>query len=436
VDTPETRYARTTDGVSIAYHVVGDGPVDLIWLHAFLGGLEILWEHEVMRSITNKFATFARVIRHDARATGLSSRATELPDLETQVRDAVAVLDAVGSRSTVVFGAGPGAHAASLFAATYPSRTRALVLWDFYAWTTGAFDPADLELLARTWGTEASAAAAMARVAPSMIGDRGFLRWYAKVQRHFVPPDVAADLMESAMETDIRPVLPAIHVPTLVLARGWPDNEKDREVGEMIDGSTFVLLPGEERATFAGDQDDLVGAIRDFVGAGPAQRKTETVLRAVLFTDIVGSTEHLAKVGDKAWGEIIVAHDERSGRAVEAHGGRIVKSTGDGVLATFEGPAQAVRCARNIADALADLDVEIRAGVHVGEIETVGDDVTGVTVNVAARVAALAGPSEVLVSSTVKDLTPGSGLTFEDAGEHELKGVPDRWRLYRVVNAG
>ncbi len=435
MDAPETKYATAADGVSIAYHTVGDGPIDLLWLHAFMGGLEVLWEHEVMRSITNKLTTFARVIRHDMRATGLSSRAAALPNLETQVQDAVAVLDAVGSRSTVIFGAGPGAHAASLFAATYPDRTRALVLWDFYVWAGDAFQPSDLDLLGRTWGTEASAAAAMARVAPSMIADRGFLRWYAKVQRHFVPPDVAADLIRSAMETDIRPVLPAIHVPTLVLARRWPGHEDDRRVGEMVEGSTFILLEGEDRATFAGRQDDLVDAIRDFVGAEPGTAPSHTLLRAVLFTDIVGSTQHLARIGDQAWRELIVLHDDRSRRAIERHGGRLVKSTGDGVLATFEGPAQAVRCARAIADALEEAGLEIRAGVHVGEIETVGDDVTGVTVNVAARVAALAGPSEILVSATVKDLTPGSGLLFEDAGEHELKGVPDRWHLFRVVDA-
>jgi class 3 adenylate cyclase len=434
MDLPETRYAKAPDGVSIAYHVVGDGPIDLLWLHAFMGSLEVLWEHEVMRSITDKLASFARVIRHDMRATGLSSRASELPDLETQVQDAVAVLDTIGSRSTVIVGAGPGAHAASLLAATYPARTRALILWDFYVWTGTAFHPNDLDLMTRSWGTEASAAAAMARVAPSLIGDRTFLRWYAKVQRHFVPPDVAADLMRSAMDIDIRPVLSAIHVPTLVLARGWPDHERDRSVAEMIDGSTFELLPGEDRATFAGNQDDLVGAIRHFVGAGSAERTSQTALRAVLFTDIVGSTEHLGRVGDKAWSELIAMHNERSLGAVEAHGGRMVKSTGDGVLAIFEGPAQAVRSARQIGAALDGLGIEIRSGVHVGEIEMLGDDVTGVSVNVAARVASMAGPSEVLVSSTVRDLVAGSGLGFEDAGEHELKGVPDRWRLYRVVS--
>ena len=434
IDVPETRYAEAPDGVSIAYHLMGDGPIDLMWLHAFMGGLEVIWEHEAVRSLTTKLASFARLIRHDVRATGLSSRATELPNLETQVQDAAAVLDAVGSRSTVSLGAGPGAHVASLFAATYPERTRALVLWDFYVWAGSAFHPNDLDLLARTWGTEAAAAATMAQVAPSMVGDREFLRWFAKVQRHFVPPDVAAELFRSAIDTDIRPVLPAIHVPTLVLARGWPDHEKDREMAEMIEGSTFVLLPGRDRATFAGDQDDLVGAIRDFVGADPMPRSSGTLLRAVMFTDIVGSTEHLARVGDRAWRELIVAHDDRSRRAVERNGGRVVKTTGDGVLATFEGPAQAVRVALEISAALDELGLQIRAGVHVGEIETVGDDVIGVTVNVAARVASLAGSSEVLVSSTVKDLTPGSGLTFDDAGEHELKGVPDRWHLYRVVN--
>jgi class 3 adenylate cyclase len=241
-------------------------------------------------------------------------------------------------------------------------------------------------------------------------------------------------MMKSAIETDIRPVLPAIHVPTLVLARGWPEHENDRTVAEMIEGSTFVLLPGSDRATFAGNQDELVEAVREFVGVDQAKRSSETLLRAVLFTDIVGSTEHLTRVGDRAWRELIVAHEDRSRRAIERHGGRVVKSTGDGVLAIFEGPAQAVRGAQEIATSLGELELQIRAGVHAGEIETVGDDVTGVSVNVAARVAAMAGPSEILVSSTVKDLTPGSGLTFEDAGEHELKGVPDRWHLYRVVS--
>jgi len=399
-----------------------------------MGSLEVLWEHEVMRSLTAKLSSFARLIRHDMRATGLSSRAASLPDLETQVRDAAAVLDAVGSRSTVIAGAGPGAHAALLFGATFPERTRALCLWDLYAWAGSAFRAPDLELLTRTWGTEASAGAAMADVAPSMVGDRDFLRWYAKVQRHFVPPDAAAALMRSALETDIQPILPTIHVPTLVMAREWSDHERDREVASRIDGVRFELLPGRDRATFAGDQSSMADAIRSFLGVDRPVAPPSTLLRAVLFTDIVGSTEHLARVGDRAWREVLVAHDARASEAIQAHGGRVLKSTGDGLLATFEGPAQAVRAAHEVGRSLTDLGIEIRAGVHVGEIETRGDDVAGVAVHVAARVAALAGPSEVLVSSTVKDLAAGSGLTFEDAGEHELKGVPDRWRVYRVTD--
>jgi class 3 adenylate cyclase len=305
-------------------------------------------------------------------------------------------------------------------------------LWDLYAWAGNAYHPADLELLTSTWGTEAAAGAAMARVAPSMVGDREFLRWYAKIQRHFVPPDSAAELMRTALDTDIRPLLPTIHVPTLVLARGWTDHELDREMASQIDGARFELLPGNERATFAGDQTSMVDAIRAFLGVDQSVVAPTTLLRAVLFTDIVNSTEHLARVGDRAWRDVLVAHDERATRTIEEHGGRMVKSTGDGLLAIFEGPAQAVRAARAIANAIRDLEIQIRAGVHVGEIETRGADVAGVTVHIASRVAGLADADQVLVSSTVKDLAAGSGLVFTDRGEHALKGVPGTWGVYVV----
>ena len=433
MDLPTTRYTMTPDGVSLAYHTYGDGDVDLLWLHAFMGGLEVMLEHPVMQTLTERLGSFARLIRHDMRATGLSGRASSLPDLETQVQDAAVVLDAVGSRSTVIVGAGPGAHAALLFGATFPERTRALVLWDLHAWAGHAFEGRDLSTVAQTWGSESAAAAAMAHVAPSLVADRAFIRWYAKVQRHFLPPDGAGDLMRSAIETDIRPVLSTVHVPTLVLARSWAGHEQDAEVAKEIDGAEFRLLPGSERASFADDQDSMVDAMRDFLGVAPARPAARTVLRAVLFTDIVGSTEHLARLGDRAWRDLIVAHDERSKVAVEAHGGRIVKSTGDGILAIFEGPAQAVRAAQEIGVALADLGVTIRAGAHIGEIETMGEDVTGVAVNAAARISALAGSEEVLVSSTLRDLVAGSGLAFDEAGQHELKGVPGIWTLYRAV---
>jgi class 3 adenylate cyclase len=240
--------------------------------------------------------------------------------------------------------------------------------------------------------------------------------------------------MRSALDTDIRPILPAIHVPTLVLAREWSDHDLDRQIAEEIPNARFEMLPGTERATFAGDQDSLADAIRAFVGAGQTAAPVTTLLRAVLFTDIVSSTEQVARVGDRAWRDVLVAHDERAGATIGDHGGRVVKSTGDGILATFEGPAQAIRAAQSLGTSVRDLGIEIRAGVHVGEIETRGDDVAGVAVHVAARVAALAGASEVFASATVKDLAAGSGLRFEDQGEHELKGMPDRWHLYRVLS--
>jgi class 3 adenylate cyclase len=436
VDLPKTEYTQTPDGVSLAYHVIGDGPVDLLWLHAFMGGLEVMMEHEVMQTLTERLTSFARLIRHDMRATGLSGRASSLPDLETQVQDAAVVLDAVGSRSTVIVGAGPGAHAALLFGATFPARTRALVLWDLHAWAGHAFGGRDLSTVTQTWGSEAAAAAAMAQVAPSLVGDRDFIRWYAKVQRHFLPPDGAGELMRSAIETDVRPLLSTVHVPTLVLARSWSGHDQDAEVTTLIDGAEFRLLPGSERASFADDQDSMVEAMREFLGVAPARPETHTVLRAVLFTDIVGSTEHLARLGDSAWRDLIVAHDERSRAAVEARGGRIVKSTGDGILAVFEGPAQTVRAAHDISAALGDLQIEIRAGAHIGEIETMGDDVTGVAVNAAARISALASANEVLVSATLRDLVAGSGLAFEEAGLHDLKGVPGAWMLYRTIAPG
>ena len=431
MDLPATRYARTADGVSLAYHSVGDGAVDLLWFHAFMGSLEVMLEHPVMRSLTDRLTSFARVIRHDMRAAGLSGRATSLPDLETQVQDAAVVLDAAASRSTVIVGAGPGAHTALLFGATFPARTRALVLYDVYAWMQHAYAPRDLDTVVQTWGTEAAAAASMAEVAPSLVGDRDFLRWYAKVQRHFLPPESAGELLANALATDVRPLLSTVHLPTLVLARSWTGYEADAEIADEIDGATFQLLPGTERASFAEPQQAMVDAIRDFLGATAGHPTSTTVLRAVLFTDIVDSTARLASMGDAAWRALIVEHDGRARTIVESHGGRLVKSTGDGILAVFEGPAQAVRAAAAFGRAVHELGIEIRSGAHIGEIETFGDDVTGVAVNAAARIAGLAGPDEVLVSTTLRDLVAGSGLRFEPAGDHELKGVPGTWTLFR-----
>ncbi|MGZ8620705.1 MAG: adenylate/guanylate cyclase domain-containing protein [Actinomycetota bacterium] len=443
MDVPETRYARTQDGVHLAYHVVGEGPVDLLWLGSFNGGLEILWEHPLIRSLTEKLTAFARVIRHDMRATGLSDRNPPLPDLETQVEDIRTVLDAAGSWSTVIVSAAN--PAGPLFAATHPRRTRALCFWDPTGRATWADDypcgetpdEAERELgtIEATWGTDAFAASMMAEVAPTMVGDRDLVRWYARLTRHWVAPGDAVELMRRWNQTDIRDVLPTISVPTLCVAREFEGGNAEAEhVSGLIPGASLVVLPGEDRFSAAGDQGALVATIRGFVGASPSTNETDTVLRAVLFTDIVDSTATSARLGDAAWRELLERHHAVVRAQLARHGGTEVDTAGDGFFATFDGPARAVRSAQAIVEAVGALGIEVRAGVHAGECRVIDRKAGGITVTIGARVSALAGPSEVLISQTVKDLTAGSGLVLEDAGQHELKGVPDRWHLYRVID--
>ncbi|MGZ8582632.1 MAG: adenylate/guanylate cyclase domain-containing protein [Actinomycetota bacterium] len=443
MDVPETRYALTDDGVHIAYHVVGDGPVDIVWIHSFNGGLELQWEHPLIPALTAKLNTFARVIRHDMRGTGLSDRYAGLPDLETEARDVIAVLDAAGSRSTVIVSAGN--VVAPLVAATYPRRVRALCLFDPEARGTAAEGSewgisgdearADIEAARDGWGTDAYAAEFMEAVAPSLAGDRELIRWYARLQRHWVAPGDAVELLRRSYETDIRDVLPSIGVPTLCIVRQFEEGIEAAEyVARTIPGATLVTLPGSEHYSAAGDQDALVAAIRNFIGVAPSGVASGRALRAVLFTDIVGSTETAFRLGVDEWKALLERHHELVRSELASFDGDEVDTAGDGFYATFEGPAAAVRCAEAIARKVRDLGIEIRAGVHVGECEVIDGHLGGPTAAIGARVGALSGPSEVLVSRTVKDLVAGSGLAFEDAGEHELKGVPDRWRLYRVVH--
>jgi class 3 adenylate cyclase len=442
VDVPETRYAIADAGVHLAYHVVGDGPVDVLWLHSFLGGLELLWEHPVIRTLTASLNSFARVIRHDMRATGLSDRNRPLPDLETQVRDIVAVLDAAGSRSTVVVSAGNAVG--PLFAAAHPRRTRALCYFDPTARGIRSEDypfgktegeaERELEDLERKWGTDAVSAAMVAELVPTMSGERDLVRWHAKVTRHWVAPGDAVELMRRWNETDIRDVLPTISVPTLCLARRFEEGTGEAEhVTGLIPGARLLVLPGTERFSAAGDQDSLVEAIREFVGVTPTTDESGSFLRAVLFTDVVASTSIAARLGDSAWRTLMKRHHETVRRLLELHGGTEEDTAGDSFFATFDGPVRAVRCAGAIVAAVRDLDLEVRAGVHAGECRVIDGKTAGIAVVIGARVCALAGASEVLASQTVKDLVAGSGLVFEDRGEHELKGVPGRWRLYSVV---
>ena len=447
MDIPETRYA-SSEGVSVAYQVFGDGPVDLVWVPGYVSNVEYTWQYPATARFARRLGSFARVIAFDKRGTGLSDRVSPdyMPDLETRMDDVRAVMDAAGSERAVLYGISEGGPMSILFAATYPERTVALIVSGAsarYAWAPdypGGLQEEDndayLEDARLRWGTREMAAEELrAWVAPSLADDPETIEWFATFMRVGASPGSAVANQLMCFEIDVRDVLPAIQVPTLVLQR-----EGDRDITapgsyltERIPGSKLIVLPGDDHAVWFGPAEAELDVIEEFVtGERPAPR-IDRVLTTVLFTDIVDSTRTAADLGDERWKELLARHDEAAKSEIAHHRGSYVHTTGDGLLATFDGPGRAVRCAQAIGGSIRSLGLEIRAGCHTGEIELADDDVQGLAVHIGARVAALAGPSEVLVSSTVKDLVAGSGLAFDDAGEHELKGVPDRWRLYRVV---
>ncbi len=438
---PETRYAKSGD-VNIAYQVTGGGPFDLVLVAGFISHLEYDWEDPGSRAFFERLTSFSRLIRFDKRGTGLSDRPGGLPDLETRMGDVRAVTDAAGSERAALFGYSEGGPMSCLFAATYPERTSALVLYGTYAKRRDPDDdypwaPTREERLAyadeieRAWGSEAD----MARMAPG--ADPAMQRWWATRARAAASPGAARALILMNSEIDVRAVLPSIRVPTLVLHRSGDRDSRPAEgryIAERIPGARFVELPGDDHIPWI-DADQIVDEVQEFLtGVRPAP-EPDRVLATVLFTDIVGSTERAAALGDRRWRELLREHHALVRRELERFRGLEVDTAGDGFLATFDGPARAVRCARALVAALAESGIEIRAGLHTGECELLGDKVAGIAVHIGARVAALAEPGEVLVSSTVKDLVAGSGIEFEERGEHELKGVPGAWRLYAVAGA-
>jgi pimeloyl-ACP methyl ester carboxylesterase len=452
VNAPETRYAKTADGVNIAYQVTGDGPVDIVFVMGWTSHIELMWAEPSLARFLGRLATFSRLILFDKRGMGLSDRVSpeRLPSLEVRMDDARAVMDAVGSERAVVIGVSEGGPMATLFAATYPERTIALILFGTgacwipdagYPWPTMS-DPRFEEAIAedeRLWGTKEFAAREIRDWgAPTQVDDEPAVTWLADYLRHAASPGAAVALERMNRGIDVRPALPAIHVPTLVLARdgdlAFPVDET-RWMAEQIHGARFVSFPGVDHFFWVGDQDQLLDEINAFVGeVRGLEADLDRVLATVLFTDIVGSTAMASELGDKGWRELAERHHGIVRALLGRFRGQEIDTAGDGFFATFDGPARGVRCAEAIADAVTDLGIEVRAGVHTGEVETIAGKVGGIAVNVGARIAALAAPSEVLVSQTVRDLVSGSGLTFADAGVHELKGVPDRWHLYRVVD--
>jgi class 3 adenylate cyclase/alpha-beta hydrolase superfamily lysophospholipase len=437
---PKTRYARSGD-LQLAYQVVGDGPLDLVFVPGFVSHIEAIWEEPRSAAFLEHLAAFSRLIVFDKRGMGLSDRPPEPPTLEQGMDDVLAVMDAAGSERAALLGASEGGPMSMLCAATYPQRVSALALFATFPRILEADDyphglpeevvDAFFDVLEEDWGGPA----AIGMFAPSLIDDQQFRDSWARYLRLGTSPRGAQSLLRMYKEIDIRDVLATISVPTLVLHR-----ESDlvvqiatgRFIAEQIPGARFVQLSGEDHLPWAGDWQALVGEVEEFLTGERAAADIDRVLATVMFTDIVGSTESAARLGDRRWGDVVARHDELVRRKLDRYRGRPVKTLGDGFLATFDGPARAVRCAREIAEEVRSLGIEVRAGLHTGECELVGDDVAGMAINIGARVSSLAGPGEVLVSRTVKDLVYGSGIEFAERGEHTLKGVPGGWQLYAV----
>lgn len=435
------RYAHNGE-VSIAYAVSGDGPIDLLFIGGFVSHLEIGRELPLAARFFERLESFARVISFDKRGMGLSDRDAGAYSLENIVDDALAVLDAAGAGQVVAFGVSEGGPAATVLAATHPDRVRAMVQFGTYARLSRAADNPDghpVEVLRRTWKRmldEWGDASTLDLWAPGLAGDEEAREWWGRMLRSGASPGAMRAIGHMYEEIDVRPLLPAVSVPTLVLYRAGDrmvPAALSRAVADGIPGSRRVELPGSDHLFVAGDQDALLDEVEELVTGRPASRPSERVLATVVFTDIAQSTQRAAELGDRRWRELLSRHERLVRREVERFRGRLVKSTGDGALATFDGPARAVRAALALRAGARALGLELRAGVHIGEYERLGDDVAGMAVHLAARVEEAAEPGQVLVSGTLKDIVVGSGLEFADRGRHHLKGVPGEWPLYEVT---
>ena len=441
--TPETQYTKSGD-VNIAYQVVGDGPLDLVYVPGWVSNVEGAWEEPTSERFLRRLARFSRLILFDKRGTGLSDPVPEskLPTLEERMDDVRAVMDAAASERAALFGVSEGGNLSVLFSATYPERTVALVTFGIFAKRLRAPDypwapteeerESEIEFVEREWGREMD----LHVLLPSAADDPEFKRRLLSFLRRSASPAAAAALLRMNTQIDIREVLPTIHVPTLVLHRS-NDLETKIDEGRWIAGripeAKFVELPGGDHLPWVGDQDSVLDEIEEFLTGVRPIPEEDRVLATVLFTDIVGSTENAAKLGDRGWRDLLERHQAAVRRELARWRGREVDTAGDGFLATFDGPARAIRCGLAIATDARSLGLEVRAGVHTGECELLGDKVAGIAVHTGARVAAMAQGGEVLVSQTVKDLVAGSGLELLERGEHEFKGVPGRWRVYAAA---
>ena len=439
VSRPETRYARSGD-VHIAYQVFGDGDLDVVIVPGYITHVELVWENSAAERVFEALASFARVMIYDRRGSGLSDPLPDAPTLEERMDDVRAVMDAAGSERASLIGISEGVSMALLFAATYPERTRSLVAVGGMARSTWAEDypwgsppealvESAVELVSGHWGQGASVEFA----APSQAGDPEVRAFFGRMERATASPGMIAQLVQMFLDIDVRDVVPTVNVPALVLHRRHDmlvNIGHGRWLAEHLPNARLVELAGRDHAIWWEEPEATMAELQEFLTGTRYAPEPERTLATVLFTDIVDSTRQAAELGDARWRDVLERHQASVRSTLTRHNGREIKTTGDGFLATFDGPARAIRCARTIVDGAGADGVAVRAGVHTGECELMDDDIGGLAVHIAARVSALAQADEVLVSRTVKDLVAGSGIEFDDRGEHALKGVPDVWRLY------
>lgn len=442
MEQPATQYAYN-GRLHIAYQVFGEGAHDLVLVPAFITNVELWWDWPEVVRFYRRLAAFSRVIIFDRQGVGLSDPARPGATFEDWLDDLRSVMDAVDSERAALYGAADGGAVATLFAATYPERTAALILYGSYARRTWApdypwapeedFHKRAFEIYEQKWGREP---VGLGSAAPSLAHDQRFREIYVRGQRFSASPGAAADWYRIASEIDIRNVLASVSVPTLVLHRKGDravDIENGRYLAEHIPSAQFVELEGEDHFVFAGDVDAVTDEIAKFVTGSPSPVEADRVLATVMYSDIASSSERATELGDRSYRELLDQHDAITQGEVERFRGKVIKNRGDGFLAMFDGPTRAIRCALSLVEAIRGLGVEIRAGLHSGECELRGDDIGGIAANIGARVLEMAGPGEVWVSSTVKDLSIGSGIAFSDRGTHALKGIPGEWHLFEAL---
>ena len=438
---PETKYAKSGE-INIAYQCIGNGPLNLICVIGWVSNVEYMWEEPTLSSFLKRLASFSRLIIFDKRGTGLSDRVKELPTLELRIDDMRAVMDATGTEKAALFGISEGGSMCALFAATYPERTIALIMcgsfakriWDpEYPWAPTQDERQKFfDAITNGWGGSVD----IETIAPSMANNVRFKKWWATYLRRSTSPGDALAFAKMNTEIDIRNVLPSIHVPTLILHRkGDLDSniEEARYMARKIPGARLIEFEGIDHIPWVGDTNPMLDEIELFFTGGLKEIESERVLKTVLFTDVVGSTEKAMELGDSAWHHLLESHNAFIRKEFQRFNGQEVKSTGDGFFATFNGPARAIRCACSINEGMRQLGIKIRAGLHTGECEILGNDFGGIAVHTGARVMSTAKPGEVLVSSTVKDLVAGAGINFKSKGLYELKGVPGEWELFSVL---